>query len=218
MAEPIKNKSEQAVSVFDQYANEYAGKFMDVSIYGESFDFFCRNIVIKDPRILEIACGPGNITRYLLNKRADFQILGIDLAPKMLELARTHNPEASFEKMDARNIRSLNKTFDGIMCGFCLPYLTKEETVTLIADASILLSPGGVFYLSTMEDDYEKSGYRKGSSGQEIFMHYYRASFLNSRLIENHFSILKMERIETSLTDGSKIQDLILIAKKGKSF
>lgn len=35
------------------------------------------------------------------------------------------------------------------MCGFCLPYLSKEETEKLINDVSRLLNPEGVFYIST---------------------------------------------------------------------
>jgi 23S rRNA G2069 N7-methylase RlmK/C1962 C5-methylase RlmI len=46
------------------------------------------------------------------------------------------------------------------MCGFCLPYLSKEEAVKLIRDAAAILNPDGVFYISTMEDDYSKSDFK----------------------------------------------------------
>jgi hypothetical protein len=40
------------------------------------------------------------------------------------------------------------------MCGFGLPYLSKEETENLISGSFALLKPEGVLYVSTMEDDY----------------------------------------------------------------
>ena len=208
------DKTKIAVEVFDKFATLYQEKFMDVNLYGDTFDFFCNTIKKQDADLFEIACGPGNITKYLLNKRPDLKIVGIDLASAMIELAKINNPAAEFHLMDCRQIATINKKFDAIMCGFCLPYLTKDETIKLFSDASKLLNPKGVFYISTMEDDYNKSGFKKGSTGDEIFMHFYQADFLLSILKENNFNILKLDRKEYAIMDGTKTTDLILIAEK----
>lgn len=207
------DNSKNAVNIFNKYAKEYAGKFMDVSLYANTFDFFCDTIKIKNAEVLELACGPGNITKYLLNKRPDFKLLGLDLAPNMIDLAKENNPTAEFKVMDCRDILKLNKKFDAVMCGFCLPYLSKEEVAQLIKDAYLLLNPSGVIYISTMEDDYAKSGLKKGSKGDEIFIHYYQEEFLSNTLVENGFTILKTERIYSEMLE-EKVTDLILIAKK----
>jgi len=75
----------------------------------------------------------------------------------MLALAKKNNPTAEFQLLDSREILKLNKTYDAIMCGFCLPYLTKEEAIQLMEDAAKILNANGVIYISTMEDDYSKS-------------------------------------------------------------
>ena len=137
------DKNKIAVGVFDKHATLYQEKFMDVNLYGDTFDFFCDTIKKQDADLLEIACGPGNITKYLLNKRPDLKIFGIDLAPAMIELAKINNPTAEFHLMDCRQIGTITKKFDAIMCGFCLPYLTKDETIKLLSDASILLNSKG---------------------------------------------------------------------------
>ncbi len=208
------DKNKIAVGVFDKHATLYQEKFMDVNLYGDTFDFFCDTIKKQDADLLEIACGPGNITKYLLNKRPDLKIFGIDLAPAMIELAKINNPTAEFHLMDCRQIGTITKKFDAIMCGFCLPYLTKDETIKLLSDASILLNSKGVLYISTMEDDYNKSGFKKGSTGDEIFMHFYQADFLTLILKKNNFNILKLDRKEYDITDETKTTDLILIAEK----
>lgn len=207
------DKNQIAVDIFNKNANLYQDKFMDVNLYGNSFDLFCSTLK-KDAEILELACGPGNITKYLLNKRPDFKILGTDLAPKMVELAKINNPTAEFKIMDCREIGKLEKKYDAIMCGFCLPYLSREEALKLIADASQILKPGGVIYISTMENDYAKSGFKKGSTGEEIFMHYHQADYLTQALKENKFMVIDLKRQDYPEKDGSKTIDLILIAEK----
>lgn len=208
------DKSQKAVSVFNKLATEYQARFMDVSMYHDTFDFFCETISTPNARILDIACGPGNITKYLLQKRPDFSLLGIDLAPKMLALAQANNPSAHFQLMDAREISKLTQQQDGIMCGFCLPYLSKAEALKLIQHASQLLHTGGLLYLSTMEDDYEKSGLKKGSTGDELFMHYHQADYLSEALLKNSLTLLKLDRKIIESADAPTVIDLILIAQK----
>lgn len=208
------DKNKQAVEIFNKLAQVYQDKFMDVSLYHDSFDIFCKHIKKENANVLELACGPGNITQYLLKARPDLNILGTDLAPNMIELAKLNNPKANFQLLDSRNILSLNKTYDAIMCGFCLPYLSKEEAIQLISDASKALTDAGVIYISTMEDNYEKSEFKKGSSGDEIFMHFHEGDYLREALTNNGFKNIELKRQNYPTTDGSKVTDLIIIAQK----
>ncbi|MEP7169372.1 MAG: class I SAM-dependent methyltransferase [Bacteroidota bacterium] len=208
------DKTKIAIDVFNKLANAYQDKFMDVSLYCVSLDFFCSHIKKENAGILELACGPGNITKYLLHKRPDFKVSGIDLAANMIKLAEINNPEAEFQLMDCREIGTIDKKYDAIMCGFCLPYLSKDEALKLISDASKLLNAEGLFYLSTMEDEYSKSGFKKGSSGDEIYMNYHQADYLTEALKKNHFKILSLKRQDYHEADGTKMIDLILISEK----
>lgn len=187
---------------------------MDVALYHATFDLFCKHVARENADILDIACGPGNITRYLLERRPDFKISGIDLSVNMVHLATINNPAAEFQIMDARDIGRLGKQYDAIMCGFCLPYLSREEAVQLIADASILLTANGVFYISTMEDDYNKSGLKTSSSGDEIYMYFHQADYLTDALQENDFTIIALRRQDYPTQDGTKTTDLVMLAGK----
>ena len=208
------NKNQIAVDIFNRLANEYQDKYMDVNLYSDTFDFFCNNIAKENAEIFEIACGPGNITKYLLEKRPDLKIAGIDLSLNMIDLAKINNPKAEFQLMDCRDIGIIDKKYDAIMCGFCLPYLSKKESVKLIIDASKLLKSKGLLYLSTIEDDYSKSGFKRGSAGDEIYMHYHEVGYLTDALNENYFEILNIERKYTLMQEGAKTIDLIIIAEK----
>ncbi|MCW3102735.1 MAG: SAM-dependent methyltransferase [Bacteroidetes bacterium] len=208
------DKNENAVAIFNKLAKEYQSKFMDVSLYGDTFDRFCNAIKSGNARVLELACGPGNITKYLLSRRPELEILGTDLSENMIALAAANNPAAEFRLMDCRNIGTLDEKYDAVMCGFCLPYLSKEEALQLIRDASKIIRARGIIYISTMEDEYSNSGLRKGSTGDEIFMHYHESDYLIKALEENGFEMLETTRKEYPGPDGSKTTDIVLIAQR----
>jgi ubiquinone/menaquinone biosynthesis C-methylase UbiE len=208
------DNSHRAAEIFNKYASEYNEKFKDVSMYHQSFDVFCDAIQKQNAEVLELACGPGNITKYLLHKRHDLKILGTDLAPRMLELAQAINPTSQFQLLDSREILKLGKSFDAIMCGFCLPYLTKEEAIQLIADASQVLNENGVIYISTMEYDNANSGLRAGSKGDLIFMNFHEEQYLSNSLKQCGFEMLFLQRKQYPASDGSQTTDLLIVAKK----
>lgn len=206
------DKNQAAVAIFNKLAVLYQEKYMDTSAYHDTFDLFCESIKKENASVLEVACGPGNITKYLLEKRPDFKILATDLAPNMVDLAKKNNPMAEFEVMDCREIARFTKKFDALMCGFAFPYLSKEEVISFIEAAAKILNPEGVLYLSTMEDDYSKSEYKRGSTGDEIFMYFHEATYLSETLIANHFDIISLKRQEFQYQDGTKNTDLVIIA------
>lgn len=213
---PLRLKMEQtkiAVDIFNKLASAYQDKFMDVSLYHDSLTIYCKAIVKENASILELASGPGNITKYLLENRPDFKITGTDLAPNMIALAKINNPTADFKLMDCSAISGLTKKFEGILCGFGLPYLSKEAAIQLIKDSSQKLNENGVLYISTMEGDNSKSGYKTGSTGDQMFQNLHQADYLTKEIENNGLSIIHLERIEY-LHNHEKTIDLIIIAKK----
>lgn len=207
------NKTEMAVSIFNSLANLYQEKYMNVDMYGESLDLFCKHIKTNGD-VLELACGPGNVTKYILNKRPDLKVLGTDLSENMLELARENNPTAVFTKMDCRDISKLAKTYDAIVCAFAFPYLSKEDCMELIKNASSRLNKDGLFYISTMEDDYSKSGLVTSSQGHQMFTHYHEASYLKETLENNHFELIHLSRKQYPGPDGKMVTDLLILTKQ----
>ncbi|MBL7712172.1 MAG: methyltransferase domain-containing protein [Chitinophagaceae bacterium] len=211
------DKIQMAVSVFDKNAQHYQDKYMNLELYDDTYDFFCAQLSSSNAAVLDIACGPGNISRYLLRRRPELRILGIDLAPAMLVLAQQNCPEASFRLMDCREIGRLETKFDGIICGFGLPYLSQEDAVKLIRDAHDLLHPGGILYLSTMEDDYSKSGSQTSSAtGDTLFMYFHEKGHLQQALAAQGFSLLSVQNKDFTTADGTVSKDLVLIARKAK--
>ena len=200
--------------IWNQLASKYEDKFMDLDLYNDTYDFFCEQIKKSNATIFEIGCGPGNITKYLLSKRPDFKITATDVAPNMVESAQRNNPSAICKVMDCREMDTVTEKFDGVVCGFCMPYLSKEDCQKLIADSARVLNDSGVIYFSAIEGDYEKSNYETSSDGQNtMFVYLHQEDYLRGFLLQNGFEIIAIERKTYPKNDQVGIH-LILIAKK----
>lgn len=204
------DKYEETFETWNKMASLYQEKFMDLDIFNESYDSFLDSLSGEQKKVLEIGCGPGNITRYLLKKRPDLEIFGIDIAPSMIELASKNNPQARFEVMDGREIGQLKEKFDGIVGGFCLPYFSSEEAEKLIIDAVSLLNERGVIYLSFVDGDPGQSEFKSNGQGDRVFICYHRMETLKKHLAENGFEELKTFQIHYLEMDMQRV----IIARK----
>jgi len=206
------NKYQITFNTWNKVADLYQTKFMDLDLYDDSYDSFCEKTA-PNSKVLEIGCGPGNITKYILDKRPDFDLLAIDVAPNMIDLARQNNPTADFKVMDCREVNCISERFNAIICGFCLPYLSKEDCKKFIKDCSLLLKKDGQFYLSVAEGNYEKSGFQTGSTGDKTYFYYYQEEFLIEELEKNGF--VDIELIKKIYPRGKEEEiHLILMSKK----
>lgn len=205
--------NQKAVDLFNKLADSYQERFLSVDAYSESFHTLL-SLLDKNSHILDVACGPGNISKFLLNERPDLDILGIDLAPNMIEWAKKNNPTATFAVHDAQQINQLNETFDAIVVGFLFPYFTMTQVREFISKAHKMLHPNGAIYISTMEDRYENSRLRASSTGEQLLMHYYEAADLIEILEMNRFQVVfeKRQLFSTDLPESDT--DLMLIARK----
>lgn len=193
---------------FNEKAQEYFDKYADLENYNDSLDQFC-NLLPDDSAILELACGPGNITKYLLSQRSDFKILASDFAEEMLKITRRENPSVQTLELDLLKLKEVDSKFDGIICGFGLPYISKEEAINLIREAKSKLNENGVLYLSTMEDFYTNSTVEKGMN-----YYFHEKEYLVEALEENGFEIILCKNQEFK-ENNYEYKDLILIGKLG---
>lgn len=199
------------VNVFNQTANLYHDKYADVTAYAEGLNCFLTSLP-KNGNVVELGCGPGNIAKYVLDRRADLNYEGYDLSEEMLAIARKVCPESEFYHADAMTVKPLPASLDGIILGFILPYLSDKDVVKLLNTAYIGLNDDACLYLSTMISD--EGGYHTAQSSDgkyKLSIHYFTRTFILDSLKSIGFKIL-FER-EASQPFNSDL-DLIIVAKK----
>lgn len=207
------DRYKETFDTWNKIASLYQDKFMELDLYNDTYDFICNSIDKPNAKLLEIGCGPGNITKYLIAKRPDFDIFGIDIAPNMVELASQNNPTAHFAVMDSRQINNLDSTYDGIVCGFCLPYLSQTETNELISNSYELLNENGLLYLSFVEGDPDKSDFKAGSGGR-VYFYYHKLDDITSQLNSFKFGEIKIFKVKYKISETEFDTHTILTAKK----
>jgi SAM-dependent methyltransferase len=203
-------------STFDAWnkvAALYESRFMDLDIYNDSYDFFL-GLLNQNATVLELACGPGNVTRYLLQHRPDLEITGIDIAPNMIERARHNNPKAVFETGDIRAIKNRTDRYQAIVCGFGLPYLSPEETAALFADCSGLTAKEGVLYISFVPGDPALSGLQTGSSGDQMYFYYHDPLMIEQQLLDTGWRVHHQLNVPYTHTDGNASTHIIYICMR----
>jgi trans-aconitate methyltransferase len=209
------DRNAEAIDSFNKHAALYNEQFGGLSLYNDTYELFSTLIPDRHSHVLDLGCGPGNITQYLLRKRPELNITGIDLAPNMIEIAKQNNPRAKFEVMDCRAVSTLNRKFDAIVSGFTIPYLDREETEKLLSDCAALLNPEGVFYFSLIDGKYENSGYQYASNQVDrSFVYYYTSVKIMSMLNKCDLRIVQVEDIQWERRNGQTETHLVFIVKK----
>ncbi len=152
MAEPQSVKSKQLYpGVFSRHALAYQDRLEQVMARGEALGRLrVLELVDAQPgmRVLDLACGPGTLSRPLAQKvRPGGEVVGVDLAPGMIELARAaETPNARFEVMDIEQLSFADASFDAAACGHGIQFV--PELAVALREARRVLRPGGRFAAS----------------------------------------------------------------------
>ncbi len=200
---------------WNKIAHLYEEKFMDLDIYNDSYQRFCDLLPTSSASVLEIGCGPGNITKYILGLHPNLKVLATDVSENMLALAVKNNPRIEAMVLDGRQLHQIQRTFDGIVCGFVIPYLSESDLSQFIANCANLLNERGVLYLSYVEGDYEQSGFVASSTGDRSYFHFYAFNEIKRLLEQNNLTIEDKREIEYKKTDDHHEIHTIIIAEKG---
>lgn len=210
-----KSELDPKIAVFDKKAELYQQKFMDQSRYAEGLNRCCELLGTNQGKLLDLGCGPGNVSRYLLDKIPWLRVEAVDLSPAMVALAQNNLPTAMCSVGDVRELDIWAGGFDIIVAGFCIPYLNREAVRELVLAAYQKLNLGGLLYLSFMEGDYSRSGYQLSSDGQDkAYIHYYPAEEIRSLFEASGFEIDSLLRTNFEKEDGSLDVDVQIIGVK----
>jgi len=76
--------------------------------------------------LLEVGCGTGKTTGYLVEQVAPGRVTAIDFAPKMIDKAQTKNIDADFQCMDICNDDLGMARYDVVLCFHSFPHFRDQ--------------------------------------------------------------------------------------------
>jgi SAM-dependent methyltransferase len=97
-------------------------------------------------RLLDVACGTGRLAEMLLRQRPEVRIMGVDLSPEMIEVARHRMATAGDGRLEwhvapAEDVPAADGSFDVVACNNAF-HLIPDATAAL-REFHRVLKPGG---------------------------------------------------------------------------
>jgi SAM-dependent methyltransferase len=100
----------------------------------------------KRGSILDVACGKGATSRYLLRYYDAHEVTGINISRKQLDRCIWNAPGCKFELMSATSLTFANESFDNLLCVEAAFHFNTRER--FLREALRVLKPGGRLVLS----------------------------------------------------------------------
>ena len=113
---------QKLIGYFDKQSAERDKWKKRNSYYHQSLEKLCRFLIPEQEQILEIGSGTGDLLNALEPDRG----VGIDVSPKMVEIAQAKYPHLEWQVGDAENL-SITEKFDYIIMSDVLGYLEDVE-------------------------------------------------------------------------------------------
>lgn len=142
------------IKIYNDRALEYAQKFDKSGIQKKEIDLFFKLSGKTNPAILDLGCANGRDAEYFLTKTSKY--LGVDGAPKLIEIAQARNPQAQFITSDFQDLNFPKGNFDLIYDSASLFHLNKKELGEMLEKIFLWLKKDGLFLMTAKFGPYGK--------------------------------------------------------------
>jgi ubiquinone/menaquinone biosynthesis C-methylase UbiE len=130
-----------------QLGGELGGKPLDRALLTAFLD------LVDVGTVVDVGCGPGHITRFLAQRHAD--VLGLDLSPGMIEVAREAAPGLAFVVASMLALPAADASWAGVLALYSIIHMTADERTTAYREFGRVLRPGGRLLLAFHVDSPE---------------------------------------------------------------
>jgi SAM-dependent methyltransferase/ribosomal protein S18 acetylase RimI-like enzyme len=103
--------------------------------------------------VFDLGCGPGHTTRFARGLHP--AVLGLDLSPEMVRIARKHDPDGGYLAASMLELPVANGLLAGAMAPYSLIHLDDEGRAAAIAELARAIRADGWLYLAFHIDSSE---------------------------------------------------------------
>ena len=105
-------------------------------------------------RVLDAGCGDGAYSRILSE---NFEVIGVDISEKQIELAKQNAPKAEFICQDMTKVSFPDEHFNGILAYYSIIHVPREEHHELLRNFHRMLKINGIVLLTFQSIDDPES-------------------------------------------------------------
>ncbi|MBK5113973.1 MAG: class I SAM-dependent methyltransferase [Candidatus Heimdallarchaeota archaeon] len=164
------------------------------------------SLIKQDGKVLDAGCGGGlPFTKYLSDR---FDVVGIDISEKQIELAKNNVPNAQFFVKDMTQLDFPENFFDGILAYYSIIHVPREEQHNLFVNFYRMLKPNGVALFSLHSTD-DPGSFFDDFFDATMFWSGFDAETNLKILTEIGFEIIWSKLVDDSLGDAKHLFVLI---------
>ncbi len=159
--------------------------------------------------VVDVGCGPGHVSAYL--HALGVEVLGIDLSPGMVEVARRDHPGLRFEVGSMTELGLPDASVAGVVAWQSLIHVPDEAVPTVFGHFRRVLRPGGSLQLLFHAGEGSRlktEGY--GGHPMKVHVHRRRPDQVRAWLREAGFEV----EVETVLTPDAQASQAFLFARR----
>lgn len=131
---------------YDNVAASYAAMIVDGADWEvEAFDLLGKLVAGSGRPVLDVGCGPGRTTGLLAGR--DLSVIGIDLSPGMIEIARRDHPGLDFRVGSMTALDLPDSSVAAVVAWWSIIHLPRDVVPQAFAEFHRVLAPGGFLLL-----------------------------------------------------------------------
>jgi SAM-dependent methyltransferase len=96
--------------------------------------------------VADVGCGPGHVTRFLAERHPD--VLGVDLSPGMIEIARERSPGLAFAVAGMLSLPAGDGGWAGAVALYSIIHLSPAQRLAAFRELARAIRPGGWLLVS----------------------------------------------------------------------
>jgi ubiquinone/menaquinone biosynthesis C-methylase UbiE len=97
-------------------------------------------------RVADVGCGPGRAAAFLAGKGLD--VVGVDLSPQLLEIARAAHPDMQFVEGHLHELPFDDGALGGAVCWYSIIYTPPQRLGKAFAELTRVLKDGGYLLIA----------------------------------------------------------------------
>jgi SAM-dependent methyltransferase len=137
------------VESYDRVAEQYTEQFfneLDRKPFDRDLLDRYADTVRGHGKVCDLGCGPGHVARYL--RARGVEVVGVDISPRMVEVARQFNPGIPFDQGDMRALDVPDSSLAGVVAFYSIIHLARSVVPRALDEMMRVLRPGGVALIS----------------------------------------------------------------------
>jgi SAM-dependent methyltransferase len=120
-------------------------------VHADDLAFIGKHLASRPGTILDLGCGPGQITGYLHSLGVDAK--GIDMVPEFIAYARASHPSVEFRLGSFESLDVADHSVAGILAWGSLIHLPPRDLDGVLAEFRRAMAPGGALVAAIFVGD-----------------------------------------------------------------